>query len=82
MNKSGEKITIMSKNDDSYGCIDGVCSVLPKVNCVELCEYKTEKNNIKNDFIHQKSVMTNSNIKNLTIKGLKKFDGGVEDVRL
>ena len=37
----------MSENEESCGCIDGVCSVLPKTNCVELCETGTEKKRSK-----------------------------------
>ena len=43
--------TVTSEDDDSCGCIDGVRSVLPKTDCVELCEDKIEKNNFKNDFL-------------------------------
>ena len=51
--------------------IDGVCSVLPKTDCVELCEHITEKNNLK------KSVLKNSDVNNLTIKATAKFESSV-----
>ena len=66
----------MSETKESCGCVDGVCSVLPKSDCIELCETETEKNNFKNDSIPKKSVLKNSDVKNLTIKAAAKFDNG------
>ena len=71
----------MSENEESYGCIDGVCSVLPKTNCVELCETGTEKKRSKfymgSENELKKTVLKNSDVKNLTIKAAAKFDSAV-----
>ena len=64
----------MSETEESCGYVDGVCSVLPKTDCIELCETETEKNNFKNDFIPKKSALKNMNWKNTTIKAAAKFD--------
>ena len=74
---SERKVVPMSETEESCGCIDGMCSVLPKSDCIELCETETEKNNFKSDFIPKKSVLKYMNWKNTTIKAAAKFDSGV-----
>ena len=70
---SARKNAPMAETEESCGCVDGVCSVLLKSDCIELCETETEKSSFKSDFVPKKSGLKNSDVKNLTIKATAKF---------
>ena len=44
--RSGERKEKMSEYSEPFGCVDGVCSVFPEVECVSFCG--TEEKN----FVH------------------------------
>ena len=60
----------MSENSETFGCVDGVCSVFPEVECVSFCE--TEKKSL--NYSEKESLSQGSfDPMSLFIKGVLKY---------